>query len=71
MSNSRLMSTFAELDKQLAARGWNYNPEHECFMDGESPVDFRELLALVSEISLDELGRYVEHLHDKLRPNEQ
>ena len=49
------MTTFHRLDEALAAQGWRYDAQSECFMNGERVVDYREVLALVPGMTEDEL----------------
>jgi hypothetical protein len=54
------MTTFEQIDTALRAKGWHYDRGNELFTDGERPIDWGQVVNLVSEIALDELDSFQE-----------
>jgi hypothetical protein len=52
------MTTFEELDKQLAARGWHYDRGNERFMAGTRELTWEDVIRLVRGTNLDEPVSY-------------
>jgi hypothetical protein len=58
----------AEFDRQLAARGWTYDPAAEEFRDGPRLLEWEDVIGLVVPgLSLDDLAAYQDAKYDDLR----
>ena len=62
------MTRFAQFDRALRERGWTYDVEREVSRAGKRRIDEAEkLLALLPEMTLDELVSYQDDQYDKSR----
>jgi hypothetical protein len=59
------MTTFQELDQQLAACGWRYDVDNEVFTDGSKRLGYQKVLALVPGMTLEELASYQDDQLDR------
>jgi hypothetical protein len=59
--------TFEKIDRALAEVGWTFDFKHEEFTNGKRRVSYRQVLALVPGLTLEELASYVEHQYDAVR----
>jgi hypothetical protein len=62
-----MLTRFQQFDKALAKRSWTYSVGDEVFREGERVLDADELLAIVPEMTLDELASYQDDRYDKSR----
>jgi hypothetical protein len=60
------MTTFEQIDAALAANGWRYDARSELFFDGNKPLKFRTVVALVPGLTLDELASYQDDQYTQL-----
>lgn len=59
------MTTFEQIDAAIAAKGIRYDAESELFYDGKRPLEAEELLAIVGEVTLDELASFQDDKYDQ------
>jgi len=63
------MTTFKQLDRALAAKGWRYDVDNEQFMNGKHPLNYHKVLALMPGMTLDELASYQDQKYDARNPS--
>jgi hypothetical protein len=61
------MITFDQIDATIAARGIRYDVVDEVFFDGSRPLEPEEVIAIVGDMTLDELASYVDDKYDRRR----
>ena len=61
--------TFPELGEALQAKGWRYDAANERFTDGKRRVEYRKILSLVPNMTIDALADYVNRKHEEWLAN--
>jgi pyruvate-formate lyase-activating enzyme len=55
------MTTVEQIDQALRERGWHYDVETDCFMDGRKFVRWRKVLDLIPGLNRDDLKSYADN----------
>jgi hypothetical protein len=61
------MTTFDQIDATIAARGIRNDVVDEVFFDGIRPLSPEDVIAIVGDMTLDELASYVDDKYDRRR----
>jgi hypothetical protein len=56
-----------ELYRQLAARGWRYDPAIQEFYDGKRLLEWEDVIKLVPGMTVDDLAAWEASLQSRLR----
>ena len=62
------MSTLSvRIDQTLTTRGWHYDSGEEQFFAGDRPLELEELVDVLPDLTLVELGAYQDAKYDELQ----
>jgi hypothetical protein len=59
----------SSLETLLVSQGWQFDAQREQFTDGTRRIDYRRILALMPDMTMDDLANFVNEKHEEWLAN--